>query len=49
MAGSPADSVEQEFGSATNAITMTTKKGAVRAKPGTLGSGGAFADTWYHR
>jgi hypothetical protein len=36
------------FGSAANAITMTTKKGVVRAKPGTLGSGGAFADTWYH-
>jgi hypothetical protein len=37
-----------QFGSAANAITMTTKKGVVRAKPGTLGSGGAFADTWYH-
>jgi hypothetical protein len=37
-----------QFGSAANAITMTTKKGVVRAEPGTLGSGGAFADTWYH-
>ncbi len=37
-----------QFGSAANPITMTTKKGVVRAKPGTVGTGGAFADTWYH-
>ena len=37
-----------QFGSAANPITMTTKKGVVRAQPGTVGSGGAFADKWFH-
>jgi hypothetical protein len=37
-----------KFGASANAITMTTKKGVTRAEPGGLGSGGAFADTWYH-
>lgn len=35
------------FGSAANSITMTTKKGIVRAATGTLGRGGSFSDTWY--
>jgi hypothetical protein len=29
-------------------ITMTTKKGVVRAQPGPLGSDGAFSDVWQH-
>jgi hypothetical protein len=36
------------FGSATNAITMTTKSGIVRAVPGSLSKNGAFSDTWQH-
>lgn len=36
------------FGSAANAITMATKKGVVRAAPGSVSSKGAFSDTWQH-
>lgn len=38
----------QGFGQSANPITMTTKKGVVRASPGPVGTGGSFADTWQH-
>ena len=43
--GGPDESLSA-FGTSANAITMVTRKGAVRAQPGPVNSSGGFTDTW---